>query len=284
MSQKSENKFINAVKDIAAGSVGGVLQCASGHPFDTVKVRLQTTNKYKGMVDCFSSIIKEEGLTAIYKGVQSPLVGLAAINALAFFSFGQAKEIVRSKDEKLEDLSITKLAIAGGMAGAVLAIVEGPVDFFKCQLQMRSYNGLGDAVKKITSQYGIKGAFQGIFPTLLRNVPANLTYFGAYEWTKRKLTKGKEATMSDYLIAGSAAGLAYWGPNYPIDVIKTQIQADSPNKLERKYKSTIQTANLIYQEHGIKGFYKGFTPCIIRSVPANAFCFLGFEFAKRLFN
>lgn len=238
------------------------------------------------MIDCFSSIIKEEGPLAIYKGVQSPLVGLAAINAIAFFSFGQAKELVRSKDEKIEELSISKIAVAGAIAGAVLALIEGPVDFFKCQLQMRSYNGLGDCVKKITSTYGFKGAFQGIVPTFGRNIPANLTYFGAYEWTKRRLTNNgkKEATTSDYLIAGSASGLAYWGPNYPIDVIKSKIQTDSPNKAERKYKTTIQTTKLIYEESGIKGFYKGFTPCIIRSVPANAFCFLGFEFAKRLIN
>jgi len=281
---RDENSFVCGLKDIAAGSVGGVLQCFSGHPFDTCKVRLQTTNKYKGMIHCFSSIIKEEGPFAIYKGVQSPLVGLAAINAVAFFSYGLAKELVRSKDEKIEDLSITKIGLAGGMAGAVLASIEGPVDFFKCQLQMRNYGGLIDCVRKITKDYGVKGAFQGMTATLLRNVPANATYFAAYEWAKRKLSKGRELKMTDTLLAGSLAGIAYWGPNYPIDVIKSQIQTDSPNKSERKYKSILQTIKSIHSESGLKGFYKGFTPCIIRSVPANAFCFLGFEFTKRILN
>jgi solute carrier family 25 carnitine/acylcarnitine transporter 20/29 len=33
----------------------------------------------------------------------------------------------------------------------------------------------------------------------------------------------------------------------------------------------------IYQTEGIKGFYKGFTPCLIRSIPANSSAFLAME-------
>ncbi|CAB4034577.1 mitochondrial basic amino acids transporter-like, partial [Paramuricea clavata] len=48
--------------DFFAGSIGGVAGVIVGHPFDTVKVRLQTqpSSSYSGMIQCFSKIVREE--------------------------------------------------------------------------------------------------------------------------------------------------------------------------------------------------------------------------------
>lgn len=50
-----------------------------GHPFDTVKVNLQTQDpknlKYKGTFDCFKSIIAKESVRGLYKGMASPMAG-----------------------------------------------------------------------------------------------------------------------------------------------------------------------------------------------------------------
>jgi len=48
-------------KDFVAGGVGGGFSVICAHPFDTVKVRLQTTNKYTGMIDCFRKMSRQEG-------------------------------------------------------------------------------------------------------------------------------------------------------------------------------------------------------------------------------
>lgn len=41
--------WVIAVKDIVGGSVGGACRIPPGHPFDTVKVRMQTTNQDRNM-------------------------------------------------------------------------------------------------------------------------------------------------------------------------------------------------------------------------------------------
>jgi len=111
---KKVNPFALALKDIFAGSAAGVAQCLSGHPLDTVKVRMQTqpTNvtplKYQGTIHAFKTIIKEEGTTAIYKGVQSPLVGMALMNSVLFLSYGQARAFIQKGDE---ELSIPQLSL-----------------------------------------------------------------------------------------------------------------------------------------------------------------------------
>jgi hypothetical protein len=53
------------------------LSHAVGHPFDTVKVRLQTTDtsQFKGPLDCLLQTVRKEGFTGLYKGASPPLVG-----------------------------------------------------------------------------------------------------------------------------------------------------------------------------------------------------------------
>ena len=54
---------------IAAGTTGVII----GHPFDAVKVRMQT-NMYKKNFECVKSIIKNEGLKGFYKGALPALI------------------------------------------------------------------------------------------------------------------------------------------------------------------------------------------------------------------
>src|SRR5205823_6561110 len=48
-----------------------------GHPFDTIKVRLQTTemSHFRGPVDCLMQTLRNEGFAGLYKGATPPLVG-----------------------------------------------------------------------------------------------------------------------------------------------------------------------------------------------------------------
>ncbi|XP_016041692.1 solute carrier family 25 member 45 isoform X4 [Erinaceus europaeus] len=47
-------------EEFMAGWVSGALGLVLGHPFDTVKVRLQTQNKYQGIMDCMVKTYRHE--------------------------------------------------------------------------------------------------------------------------------------------------------------------------------------------------------------------------------
>ena len=47
------------VKSFIAGGAGGMAAVIVGQPFDMVKVQLQNSTKYKGMVDC-TQVYKEQ--------------------------------------------------------------------------------------------------------------------------------------------------------------------------------------------------------------------------------
>ena len=60
-------------KNLISGTAGGIGITLVGHPFDTLKVRLQTqpVDKpiYRGLTDCFVKTLKWEGIGGLYRGV-----------------------------------------------------------------------------------------------------------------------------------------------------------------------------------------------------------------------
>jgi solute carrier family 25 carnitine/acylcarnitine transporter 20/29 len=64
----------------------------------------------------------------LYKGVQSPLVGVSALNAVVFFAYGQAKRILGGgvSDDKL---TLSQITAAGAFAGFAVSFV---VHFVSC--------------------------------------------------------------------------------------------------------------------------------------------------------
>jgi solute carrier family 25 carnitine/acylcarnitine transporter 20/29 len=67
------------IRSLAAGGFGGVCAVVVGHPFDLVKVRLQTAEKgvYSSAVDVVRKSVARDGLRrGLYAGVSAPLVGV----------------------------------------------------------------------------------------------------------------------------------------------------------------------------------------------------------------
>jgi solute carrier family 25 carnitine/acylcarnitine transporter 20/29 len=70
---------LQSLRALVAGGVGGVFAVVVGHPFDLVKVRLQTAEKgvYTGAMDVVRKAVAKEGLgRGLYAGVSAPLVGV----------------------------------------------------------------------------------------------------------------------------------------------------------------------------------------------------------------
>jgi solute carrier family 25 carnitine/acylcarnitine transporter 20/29 len=71
-------KSFAQLRSLAAGAFGGVCAVIVGHPFDLVKVRLQTAEKgvYSGAIDVVRKSIARDGLRrGLYAGVSAPLAG-----------------------------------------------------------------------------------------------------------------------------------------------------------------------------------------------------------------
>lgn len=271
---------------------GGIAVVAVGHPFDTVKVRLQTQSisnpVYSGAIDCLKKTLKWEGIQGLYKGVSSPLAGQMFFRASLFSAFGASKRwLGTNADGTTRELSNADFFKAGFMTGAVAAFTEAPIDFYKSQIQVQiirsksdpnykpPYTTVGQCVKATIAANGIRGPFQGLGPTLLRDAPANAIYLGSFEVMKRKVAEYRGCDTKDLgagtvLAAGGLGGIFYWLAIFPVDVVKSAMMVDAVEKSQRQYPTMISAAKKLWAEGGLARFYKGFSPCIMRAAPANA--------------
>lgn len=287
---KQRSKQHQMFIDIIAGTIAGINVTLVGHPFDTLKVRLQTQPMvnpiYNGVVDCFKKTIKWEGFGGLYKGVSSPLVGQMFFRANLFLAYGQAKAYYSENGKK--ELKTIDYFKAGGFAWFIGGFAECPIDFFKTQMQIQiiksktienyvpEYTSTKDCFLKIMKMNGIIGAYQGIVPHLIRNSFAGAFHLGFFEKTRLYYAKKGNCSVKDIsimqtIIAGGMGGLGYWVLFFPFDVVKSAAQSDSPDKSKRKFKGMLDIYKILYNnEGGVKRFYKGFSPCLMRAIPANS--------------
>ena len=79
-----KEKSFAGLRSLAAGGFGGVCAVVVGHPFDLVKVRLQTAERgvYSGAFDVVRKSVAKNGLgRGLYAGVSAPLVGVTPMCA-----------------------------------------------------------------------------------------------------------------------------------------------------------------------------------------------------------
>lgn len=146
------------------------------------------------------------------------------------------------------------------------------------------YKGPLDCVKQLYRTGGLRSIYKGTCATLLRDLPASGMYFMTYEWLQTVLTpvggSRSDLSVGKTLFAGGMAGIFNWLVAIPPDVLKSRLQT-AP---EGKYNGVRDVLKETMRTEGIRAFYKGCTPVMIRAFPANAACFMGFELALKVLN
>eukprot|EP00092_Neocalanus_flemingeri_P020174 GFUD01021844.1.p1 GENE.GFUD01021844.1~~GFUD01021844.1.p1 ORF type:complete len:278 (+),score=32.08 GFUD01021844.1:109-942(+) len=252
----------------------------------SAQVRLQTQSAqnplYKGTWDCLSQTVKKEGIFALYKGMGAPLVGVAPIFAISFMGFGIGKKIQQSSPD--EALGPAQLAAAGFLSGFMTTVIMAPGERIKCLLQVQQaatgppkYSGPADVVKSLDSKRGPTNIAKSAAATATRDAPASAAYFASYELIQRWLQgpDRQKLTVGTTLFAGGMAGVFNWVVAIPMDVCKNRLQA-AP---EGKYTGAMDVLSKLLKTEGPTALWKGATPIMLRSFPANAACFLGYEAA-----
>jgi solute carrier family 25 carnitine/acylcarnitine transporter 20/29 len=166
---------MDSAKSFIAGGFAGIATVAAGHPFDTLKVRLQTSNQYKGLGDCFRQTVAKDGLRALYRGITSPLVGVTPMFALSFWSYEVGQNLVKSFKPKDSEMTLLDYFIAGGFSSFPTTIVTTPMERVKVVMQTqdqvvggKKYTGMLDAGSAMMKEGGIRSLYRGTVATLAR--------------------------------------------------------------------------------------------------------------------
>ncbi|KAI8078999.1 uncharacterized protein B0P05DRAFT_470143 [Gilbertella persicaria] len=163
----------------------GITKLVVGHPFDTVKIRMQTTSKsdgrFNGPLDCFLKTVRNEGIRGVYKGATPPLVGLLPTMLFRswFFVFWSSYEVF-SRELKKKNLSDGTVSfIAGGLSATAFWIGAFPSDVVKNRymtqpdVHPKKFPTPSAVARYLYRTEGLAGFYRGFLPSFLRAFPTN---------------------------------------------------------------------------------------------------------------
>jgi solute carrier family 25 (mitochondrial phosphate transporter), member 23/24/25/41 len=177
-----EHGKLTVAQRLIAGACAGMTGTAITHPLDTVRLRLALPNHgYKGMTHCFATVLRTEGVGALYKGLIPTLAGIAPYAATNFATYDLAKRTYKDMTGK-DNTAVSNLFV-GGASGTFSATLCYPLDTIRRRMQMKgkTYSSMWDAVRTISQTEGFQGFFRGWTANTLKVVPQNSIRFVSYE-------------------------------------------------------------------------------------------------------
>ncbi|EGO60623.1 hypothetical protein NEUTE1DRAFT_144014 [Neurospora tetrasperma FGSC 2508] len=291
-------------KGFVAGVFSGIAKLSVGHPFDTIKVRLQTTDatRFSGPLQCVTQTIRNEGILGLYKGASPPLVGWMFMDSVMLGSLTVYRRLLRDNlfnppwhplHDPAKPLPSHGHGLAGILAGMTVSFIAAPVEHVKARLQIqyaarkeeRMYKGPIDCLKKVYTHHGIRGVYHGLGATILFR-SFFFFWWGTYDVFSRWMKQYTQmSTPAINFWAGGLSAQVFWLTSYPSDVVKQRFMTDNLGgglgDGVRRFPRWRDAAVAVYKENGAKGYWRGFLPCFLRAFPANAMALLVFEGVMR---
>ncbi|KAH8700210.1 mitochondrial carnitine/acylcarnitine carrier protein [Talaromyces proteolyticus] len=282
------------VKEFMVGAAGGITQVIIGQPFDIVKVRMQTQVNGNA-IQVARKILTHEGVLGFYKGSLPPLLGVGACISIVYSVFHSVSRSLQSFNHHATlSLTTPQTYLAGGISGLANSFISGPTEHIRIRLQtqsstsngLRTYSGVYDCVQKIVSTGGLRSLYRGQTPTMLREFHSYGIWFSVYELLMSQVAGCENMSregIPSWKIAGCGivTGVVLWAANYPIDVVKSKMQADGFGE-ERKYRNMRDVVRQTWRHDRLHGFFRGLGPTLVRAVPVSAGTFLVVETVRKV--
>ncbi|KAK3894183.1 hypothetical protein Pcinc_002040 [Petrolisthes cinctipes] len=275
---------LSFMKDFLAGGIAAAISKTAVAPIERVKLLLQVQaasrqitadQAYKGMVDCFVRIPKEQGVLAFWRGNLANVIRYFPTQALNFAFKDKYKQVfLGGVDKKTQfwRFFLGNLA-SGGAAGATSLCFVYPLDFARTRLaadigkgpEQREFKGLGDCLGKIFKADGLVGLYRGFGVSVQGIIIYRAAFFGFYDTAKGMLPDPKAAGFFlSWAIAQTVTTISGI-ISYPFDTVRRRMMMQSGRKGgDIMYKNTIDCWRKIAKNEGTNAFFKGAFSNVLR--------------------
>jgi solute carrier family 25 citrate transporter 1 len=188
---------------LAAGVTEAVMVVT---PMEVIKIRLQAQHhsmadpldipKYRNAAHALYTVLKEEGVGALYRGISLTALRQGTNQAVNFTAYTEFKQLLQKWQPQYADTPIPsyQTTIIGLVSGAMGPLSNAPIDTIKTRLQKTPAQAGETAMSRITAiardmfkQEGFHAFYKGITPRIMRVAPGQAVTFTVYEFLKEKL-------------------------------------------------------------------------------------------------
>lgn len=288
-----------------SGFVAGSVASASLTPFDLLKLRMQvqgqghslgTTKQnvvYRNTIHAARSIVKNEGMLAIYKGMGPNVLGNACAWGTYFLCYTKFKQVMLQRKRRLGDSQETLGPIehisAGAFSGALVLTMTNPIWVIKTQIMLDSkpYEGLfprtslKGKILELWRSEGLMGLYRGYVPGLI-GVSHGAIQFGAYEYIKKLAFRYKGLTeggsdkgrlqSKEYAFLAALSKTVATAATYPYQVVRSRLQDPAST-----YENAWQCLRKTIKFEGVRGLYRGLCINLVKVMPNACVVFLVYE-------
>jgi len=262
-------------KDLLTGGTAAAVSKTAVAPIERVKLLLQVQdaqktiaveNRYKGIIDCFSRVTKEQGFASLWRGNFANVIRYFPTQALNFaFKDTYKRWFIEGVDKKKEFWKFFAGNLAsGGAAGATSLCFVYPLDFARTRLAAdvgkganREFKGLAHCIGKIFKTDGLLGLYRGFFVSVQGIIIYRASYFGFFDTVKAMVAS--DPKKLNFFVTWGIAQVVTIGSgvtSYPWDTVRRRMMMQSGRK-DIMYKNTWDCAKKILANEGPRAFFKG---------------------------
>ena len=191
---------------------------------------------YTGAKHCAASLLRTEGVAALWRGNMASLLRIFPTTALSFGLKDQIRDLLKPSSDAPRALKVGLNLASGGLVGVVSLLLVYPLDYTRTRLATdikdgaggRQFRGMVDVYVKTVKADGVLGLYRGFLVAGLGIFLYRGLYFGLYDTLQPAVVGGAAgvARLARTFLLGWAVTLAAGLLVYPLDTVRTRHVGD----------------------------------------------------------
>ncbi|KAM3134743.1 hypothetical protein pb186bvf_013218 [Paramecium bursaria] len=248
-----ETKMVNHKNVLVAVIVSILLQ-----PFEVLQTSMITTKFSKrninlyGLKEMIQEAYRLEGSRSFFRGTSLSILKNTSSYSLFFIGIENFSSKSHSHQSNF---------LVGALSKFMSSILVNPIAVIKTKMQIVGDNqflNIRDCVKKTFQREGAVGFYRGLVPSLIRDSSYQGIQFSIYKGLLGQIDNPNTFQVAGCASLGSMASLLI---TYPLDNLRIRIQSLN---LQKGEGSTLSLLSQVYKDEGIKGFYQGYLPRLLK--------------------
>lgn len=270
----------------------------AAHPIQAAKAVAHVGEHGIGVLGhAVRDLYHQNGVRAFFVGNGLNIVKIFPESAVKFWSYEYSKRwFARHVDHcHVSDISGSSRFIAGGIGGVTSQLLIYPLETWKTRVMSSTSSDpkalKGNALylataKKMFAAGGIRAYYSGLAMGIIGVFPysaIDMSLFTTFKKAYTKYTGDEEPGALGSLTFGALSGGLGATSVYPLNLLRTRMQTQGTPAHPQRYTGWKDVAARCYRNEGLRGFYKGLAPTLLKVSPSMGISWVVYEYSTSMF-